>query len=176
MRQQETPQSEIIVLVPTGMLGGGFKRENMQYGISRGAHAIAVDSGSTDSGPAYLARAVSKMSRDAVKRDLQVLMAEAHRANIPLLVGSCGTGGTDAGVDWTLDIALEVAHELDIEPRIARLYSEQTPADLVLRNGQGKVTPLVPLGPVADEVLESCDHIVALMGVEPYIRALQDGA
>ena len=166
----------ITVLVPMGMLGAGVKIADVQYGISRGAQAIAVDSGSTDSGPAYLARAVSKMSRDAVKGDLQVLMAEACRANIPLLVGSCGTSGTDAGVDWTLDIAIEVARELGIGPRIACLYSEQTPADLALRNRQGKVTPLAPLGPVADEVLESCDHIVALMGVEPYIRALQDGA
>jgi hypothetical protein len=166
----------ITVLVPSGMLGAGVKEAHVQYGVSHGAQAIAVDSGSTDSGAAYLACAVSKMNRESIREDMKVLMAEAHKAGIPLLVGSCGTSGTDAGVDWTRDIALEVARELRITPKIACLYSEQDPAALVSRNRQGKVTPLAPLGPVTDEMLLSCEHIVALMGPEPYIRALEGGA
>lgn len=167
---------EVIVLVPSGMLGSGIEPGHVTYGIARGAHAIAVDSGSTDSGPAYLARGVSKMNREAVKRDLAVLMDAAHRAKIPLLVGSCGTSGTDSGVDWTRDIAVEVAGELGIEPRIACLYSQQPAATLMAKNAEGKISPLAPFGPVSDETLESCRNIVALMGVEPYIAALRDGA
>lgn len=52
------------------------------------------------------------MNRESIKRDLDVLMDEAFRAEIPLLIGTCGTSGTDAGVDWTRDIALEVARDL----------------------------------------------------------------
>ena len=176
MTRQDGAQGEVIVVVPTGMLGGGFKREHIQYGIARGAHAIAVDSGSTDSGPSYLARGVSKMNRESIKKDLEILMDEAAKANIPLLVGTCGTSGTDSGVDWTRDIAVEVAGILGITPKIACLYSEQRPADLVEKNAHGKITPLPPLGPVTNEVLESCEHIVALMGPEPYIAALKGGA
>ncbi len=172
----ETSPCEIIVLVPVGMLGGGVTREQVRYGIDQGAHAIAVDAGSTDSGPAYLARGVSKMNREAVKRDLEILIAEAHHARIPLLIGSCGTSGTDSGVDWTRDIAVEVAHELDISLKIACLYSEQDPARLVEWNRQSRITPLPPLGPVTDELLLSCEHIVALMGPEPYISAVRAGA
>lgn len=168
--------AEIVVLVPTGMLGGGIEPEHVRYGIARGAQAIGVDSGSTDSGPSYLARGVSKSNREAVKRDLLVLMEEAHRAGIPILVGSCGTSGTDSGVDWTRDIAIEIAAELCIAPKIACLYSQQTAAILKTKNAQGKISPLAPLGPVSDETLESCQHIVALMGAEPYIAALQAGA
>jgi hypothetical protein len=167
---------EIKVIVPTGMLGGGVQRKHVQYGISCGADAIAADSGSTDSGPSYLARGVSKMNRESVKRDLEILMDEAYRAKIPLLVGTCGTSGTDAGVNWTRDIAIEVARELGIAPKIACLYSEQKPADLVAKNHQGKITALPPLGPVTDDALRSCDHIVALMGPEPYIAAVAAGA
>ena len=174
--RQDSIAGGITVLVPSGMLGAGVKDVHVQYGISRGAQAIAVDSGSTDSGAAYLACAVSKMNRESIKRDLQVLMAAAHEARIPLLVGSCGTGGTDAGVDWTRDIAMEVAGELGIAPKIACLYSEQDATALVSKNRQGKVTPLAPMGPVSDETLQSCEHIVALMGPEPYIRALENGA
>jgi hypothetical protein len=176
MTQTDRLPGEIVVLVPTGMLGGGVQREHIRYGITSGAHAIAADSGSTDSGPSYLARGVSKMNRESVKRDLEILMDEAFQAGIPLVIGTCGTSGTDSGVDWTRDIAIEVARDLRIAPKIACLYSEQKPADLVLKNQQGKITPLPPLGPATDEMLESCEHIVALMGPEPYIAALQAGA
>lgn len=176
MTETEELSDMISIIVPTGMLGGGVSRTQIQYGISRGASAIAVDSGSTDSGPAYLARGESKMNRESIKRDLQIMMAEAHAARIPLLVGSCGTSGTDAGVDWTRDIALEVAAELGISPKLACLYSEQRADDLIHRNRKGDILPLPPLGPVSDADLKSCAHIVALMGPEPYIAALESGA
>jgi len=164
------------VLVPSGMLGAGIQRAHVRRGISLGAHAIAVDAGSTDSGPSYLARGVSKMNRLSVKRDLEVLIGEALEANVPLLIGSCGTCGTDSMVDWTCNIAFEVAEELQITPKIACLYSEQDPAALIERNQAGKITSLSPLGPVDDAVLHSCAHIVALMGPEPYIAAIRAGA
>lgn len=176
MTESAEMSDAISVIVPTGMLGGGVSRAQIQYGLRRGASAIAVDSGSTDSGPAYLARGASKMNRESIKRDMQILMAEAHGAKIPLLVGSCGTSGTDSGVDWTRDIALEVAAELGIAPKIVCLYSEQKADDLIGKNRKGEITPLPPLGPVSDADLKSCEHIVALMGPEPYIAALQAGA
>ena len=74
------------------------------------------------------------------------------------------------------DIAIEVAGELGIRPKIACLYSEQQPAILTAKNAEGKISPLAPFGPVTDETLESCQHIVALMGAEPYIEALRAGA
>ena len=174
--QNERTLDEILVMVPSGMLGTGFLAEDVERGIALGAHAIAIDSGSTDSGPAYLARGVSKMNREAVKGDLEVLIAAAHRANIPLLVGTCGTSGTDSGVDWTRDIAVEVAQSLGIALRIACLYSEQNAETLARKNDAGAITPLAPFGPVTDDALFSCNHIVALMGPEPYIAALRAGA
>jgi hypothetical protein len=176
MTQADTTPGDITVLVPTGMLGAGVQRKHIRRGIAAGAHAIAADSGSTDSGPSYLARGVSKMNREAIKRDLNILMDEALRARIPILIGTCGTSGTDSGVNWTRDIAVEVARELGVTPKIACLYSEQTPADLVAKNREGRITALPPMGPVTDAVLESCEHIVALMGPEPYIEALRAGA
>jgi hypothetical protein len=176
MTQANRAPGNATVLVPTGMLGAGVRREHIRYGIAAGADAIAVDSGSTDSGPSYLARGVSKMNRESIKKDLDILMDEAFGANIPLLIGTCGTSGTDAGVDWTRDIAIEVARDLGIAPKIACLYSEQTAAVLVSKNRQGKITPLPPMGPATDAMLESCEHIVALMGPEPYVAALQAGA
>jgi len=166
----------VNVLVPVGSLGVGVRPAEVRYGIEHGAHAIASDAGSTDSGAAYLARGVSKNTREAVKADLTVLMAAQANAGIPLLVGSCGQAGGDAGVMWTRDIAVEVAAELGLRPRIALLFSEQDKAVLKRKNAAAKIRPLAPAGPITDQLIDSCDHIVAAMGPEPYVAALQAGA
>ncbi len=166
----------IKILVPTGSLGAGAREEEVRYGISRGAHAIATDAGSTDSGAAYLALGISKNNRGSVKRDLTILMREAAKAGIPLIVGSSGQAGGDRNVDWTRDIVLEVAGELGLKPRIALLYCEQEKAALKRYNAAGKIRPLPPLGALEDATIDDCDHIVAVMGAEPYIAALAAGA
>ncbi|HEV3169611.1 MAG TPA: hypothetical protein VGZ32_04700, partial [Actinocrinis sp.] len=104
MPDRSGPPDSVGILVPTGMLGGGFSAETIARGISLGADVIAVDGGSTDSGPYYLGAGVAKTADDAVRRDLRLLLAAASSARIPLIVGSCGTSGTDSGVNWVAGI------------------------------------------------------------------------
>jgi hypothetical protein len=166
----------VNVLVPVGSLGAGVQEADVRYGLAASAQAIASDAGSTDSGAAYLALGISKYSREAVKRDLRILMAAQAEARIPLVIGSCGQSGGDLGLDWTRDLALEIATELRLTPRIAVIYSEQDRAVLKAKNAQGKIHPLAPHGPLSDATIDACAHIVAAMGPEPYIAALQEGA
>jgi hypothetical protein len=158
------------------VLGWGVRADEIEAGLALAPHAIAVDAGSTDSGPAYLASGRSKYGRQSVKRDLSLLMDARRRAGIPLLVGSCGTSGCDMAVDQTLEIALEVAREQGGALRIAVIYSEQRASDLKARNVVGMVTPLEPAGPLRDDRLDACNHIVALLGPEPYMAAIAAGA
>src|SRR5690349_17065211 len=116
--------STVNVLVPVGSLGVGVRADEVRYGIASGAHVIACDAGSTDSGAAYLALGTSKYGREAVQRDLRILMAAQAEAGIPLLIGSCGQSGGDMGLEWTRDVAVEVARGLGFTPRIAAIYSE----------------------------------------------------
>jgi hypothetical protein len=166
----------IRILVPTGSLGAGASEKEVAYGVAQGARAIATDAGSTDSGAAYLALGISKNNRGSVKRDLSILMKAGAEAKIPLIVGTCGQAGGDRNLDWTAQIVVEVAGELGIRPKIALLYSEQDKADLKARNAAGQITPLAPLGPLDDADIDACEHIVAAMGPEPYMAALQAGA
>ncbi|MDP1619263.1 acyclic terpene utilization AtuA family protein [Phenylobacterium sp.] len=166
----------IKILVPVGSLGAGVREEELSYGLAQGAHAIATDAGSTDSGAAYLALGKSKNNRGSIKRDLALLMQAGAEAGIPVIVGTCGQAGGDLNLDWTKDIALEIAGELGLTPKIALLYSEQDKAVLKAKNAAGKIKPLPPLGPLDDATIDVCDHIVAAMGPEPYIAALQAGA
>jgi hypothetical protein len=166
----------IKIIVPTGSLGAGVVEEEIRRGVTLGAHAIATDAGSTDSGAAYLALGMSKNNRGSVKRDLAILMKAGAEAGIPVIVGTSGQAGGDKNVDWTRDIAVEIAGELGITPRIALLNSEQDKAILKAKNAAGRITPLPPLGPLDDATIDSCDHIVAAMGPEPYMAALRAGA
>jgi hypothetical protein len=176
-RLDETSVNKTIsVLVPVGSLGVGVRVEEVKRGIAAGADVIALDAGSTDSGAAYLATGVAKYNREAIKRDLLVLMAAQAEAGIPLLIGSCGQSGNDIAVSWVRDIAVEVAAELDISPRIAVLYSEQDPRALKAQNARGRIRPLAPAGPLTDATIDRCAHIVAMMGPEPYMAALRAGA
>jgi len=166
----------VNVIVPVGALGTGVRASNLKAGLALGADAIACDAGSTDSGPAYLATAKPKYSRDAVKADLRLLMLAQAKARIPLLIGSCGTSGADAALDWTRDIAIEIAREEGLSPRIALIYSEQQPADMAAAAAAGSIAPLTPMTSADPALFEACDHIVALMGPEPYIAAIEAGA
>lgn len=166
----------VKVLVPCGSLGAGVREEEVAYGIAQGAHAIASDAGSTDSGAAYLAVGKSKNNRGSVKRDLTILMRAQAQAGIPIIIGTSGQAGGDINLDWTRDIVLEVAAELRVTPRIALIRSEQSRETVKRLNGEGRIHPLPPLGPLADATIDACDHIVAVLGIEPFVAALEQGA
>ncbi|MBS0333324.1 MAG: acyclic terpene utilization AtuA family protein [Proteobacteria bacterium] len=172
------PESSDVcrVLVPSGVLGSGCPQEAFDRGLSLRPDAIAVDAGSTDSGPYYLGSGVSKMTRKAVKRDLRQAMIGRARLGIPLLIGSSGTCGVDGMVDWMAEICAEVAAEEGQAVRLALLYCEQTAEALKPYLARGEITPLPPANPLTAETLEACDHIVALMGYEPFAAAIEAGA
>jgi hypothetical protein len=168
--------SSFRILVPSGCLGNPCPPADLARGVALAPDAIAVDAGSTDSGPYYLGAATSKMTRAAIKHDLRQLMLARGALKVPLLIGSCGTSGTDAGVDWTAEICAEIAAEAGLSARVALLYSEQDKDALEARRAAGQVSPLPPMGPLDAEALAACDHVVALMGYEPFAAAVAEGA
>lgn len=167
---------KVRVLAPSGMLGAGWDHATVERGIALGADVISIDGGSTDSGPYYLGAATAKTTAKAVARDLRSLFTAAASAGIPVIVGSCGTSGTDRGVDWVAGIAADVLAEEGLDLKVARIYSEQNATDLKEHLGAGRVHPLSPLGELTAETLESCTHIVGAMGHEPIVAALRAGA
>jgi hypothetical protein len=166
----------VRVLVPSGMLGAGIAPGHIDRGIGLGAEVIAIDAGSTDSGPAYLGTASAKMPFEAIAADLRVILTKGATARIPVVVGSAGTSGTDSGVDWVADIALEIALAEGLHFRLARIYSEQTVGALATRLGKGEILALPPADELGVSTLERCGHIVGLMGAEPICDALSAGA
>src|SRR5260370_2420531 len=114
----------VSVIFPTGMLGGGFPDETIARGIELGADAIAVDGGSTDSGPYYLGTGTAKTTEAAVEHDLHVLLTAAREAGIPLIVTSCGTAGTNSGVDWVAGMTDAIARQEHLRFTLSTIFSD----------------------------------------------------
>lgn len=173
---EPTPFSKVRIFVPVGSLGAGVRQDEIEAAIALGMDVMAMDAGSTDSGAAYLATGKSKNNRGAVKRDLRMMMDAQARVGVPILIGTAGQAGGDLNVDWTVEIVQEIAREAGLRPKVAVLKSEQSKATIKSKNDAGKVKALPPLGALEDQTIDECDHIVALMGPEPYIAALEAGA
>ncbi|MFQ5622608.1 MAG: acyclic terpene utilization AtuA family protein [Paracoccaceae bacterium] len=164
------------VLVPSGVLGLGFSREALQSGLGAEPDIICIDGGSTDSGPFYLGTGTSKYSRAATKSEWRDLMAARQEAGVPLVIGSCGTCGTDAAVDWMMEITAELAAELGQSVKVARLYSDQPNERVAAALAEGRVAPLQPAPEISKESVLGCENIVALAGAEHIQAALATGA
>lgn len=164
----------VRILIPAGALGLGWEVEALETGLSRAPDLIAIDGGSTDSGPAYLGRGVSKYSRAQTKAEWATLIDAARRADCPLVIGTAGTCGAGTAVDWLVDITREILAETGSHAKIAVLYCDRDPQDLMA--AWDRVTPLSGAPAVAREDMLTCTNIVALAGAEQVQAALATGA
>jgi ribosome modulation factor len=168
--------TEVRVLSASGQIGSGFLESSLERGISLKPHVIACDGGSTDAGPAHLGSGKPHFSREGTKRDLRLMLRGGVKLDVPVIVGSCGFGGGDAGVDWMRDIALEIAKEDGLKFKLALVRSEQDKAYLKRRYREGRITPLNPAPPISEEIIDKSAHIVGMMGHEPIAAAIEQGA
>jgi len=164
------------VLVPSGVLGLGFDIEALRRGIKHKPDIISIDGGSTDSGPASLGSGTSKYSRAAIKSEWKTLMQARKEANVPLIIGTCGTCGTNSMVDWMEEITIELAEELGQSLKIAKLYCEQNIDFLKSKFKINKIFPLEPAPSLNVHLLDNLSHVVALAGAEQVIAAINTDA
>ena len=164
------------VLVPSGVLGLGFDVTALERGIAAKPDIICIDGGSTDSGPYYLGTGTSKYARDVCKAEWRHLMRARAVAGVPLVIGSCGTCGTNSAVDWMYDITVELAKELGQSLSVARLYADQPTGKIADACIAGRVNSLTPAPDIDADAIRGFSNIVALAGAEAISAALASGA
>lgn len=167
---------EVRVVSPSSVCGAGFIEASFERALSLKPHFIGCDGGSTDPGPAYLGTGASAFSRDAIKRDLRLMLLGARRIGVPLLMGSCGTAGGALQMQAADDLVREIAAEEGLSFRLALIHGEQDKAYLQRRLAEGRIKPLDPAPPLDAGVIDRSAHIVGMMGAEPFIEALDAGA
>jgi Acyclic terpene utilisation family protein AtuA len=167
---------EIRVLSPTSIVGAGFRAESLERAMEWKPDVIACDGGSTDPGPFFLGSGGLYFSRDAIKRDLELMLLAARAADIPMLVGTAVGAGTDAQLAVAVDVVQEIAAKHDLTFRLAAVHCEPDREYLKERYRAGKIRPLANAPEIDESTFDRSDRIVAMAGVEPYQRALDDGA
>ena len=116
---------EVRAFTPTGVIGLSYLETSLVRAMEWEPHFIGSDAGSTDHGPDALGRGKCMFPRQAVKRDMKLMLQAARSTNIPLLIGSSGTAGADLNLEWTADVLGEIAHEEGLHFRLALIHAEQ---------------------------------------------------
>jgi phage FluMu protein gp41 len=171
-----TTADEIRVLAPNGVCGSGFLEESFEKGLAQHPHFIGCDAGSTDPGPSHLGSGEPAFPREAVRRDLRLMLMGARRLKVPLIIGSTGTAGADPHLAWGYEILKEIAAAENLSFKLALIHAEQDKAYLHQRLHEGRIKPLQPAPEFNDAVIDRSAHIVGMMGAEPFQRALAEGA
>ena len=132
------------MLAGTAVMGSGFLESSLEEGLRRRPHFIGCDAGSTDPGPSHLGAGEPAFPREAVKRDLRLMLLGARRLKVPLLIGSAGTAGGDVHLAWCYDILKEIAAAENLNFKLALIHAEQDKAYLKKRLAEGRIKPLHP--------------------------------
>jgi Acyclic terpene utilisation family protein AtuA len=169
-------QTTVRAVAGTGGVGSGFLEESLSTAVGQGADFIGCDAGSTDAGPYYLGSGKTKASREAITRDTRVMMRHALDAGIPLLIGTAGFSGGRPHLDFMLGIVRELAVSNRWHFKLAAIHSEIDKDTLVEAFRAGQLSALRPAPRLDEDTIRGAERFVAMMGIEPFQRALQAGA
>ncbi len=166
---------EIRILAPAGMLGYGIPEKSFNAGMAMKPHAIVIDAGSTDAGPHKLGAGVGIVSKIAAKKDFDMMLTAGLENHIPVIVGSAGGSGGQPHIKWTMDVVRELAAERGWKLRVAVINGTADKEWLKDRLRKGLVTPMTGVPELTIEDIDQATEIVAQMGHEPYLEALEKG-
>ena len=167
---------EIRLLSTSAILGYGFPEASLQAGMARAPHVIGVDGGSVDPGPHYLGAGVPFCSAMAIRRDLRLMLRAALAARIPMMIGTSGGAGGAPHLELTARLVRDIAAEEGLHFRLALIEAEPPRAELQRRLAAGRIRPLGKQPPLMAEDLDRASRVVAMMGPEPFMEALDNGA
>jgi hypothetical protein len=164
----------IKIVTPIGMLGYGYSEASLYKGLSMGAQAIIVDSGSTDSGPQKLALGETTCPHEAYVRDLSTMLDACWHHRVKILIGSAGGDGSNDHVDLFVDIIDEYSKKKNYKFNVIKIYSEIDKSIVRKAMEQGKVSPCGAVPPLQESDVDETVRIVAQMGMEPFLAAMND--
>jgi hypothetical protein len=158
------------------MLGYGFPLASLEEAERRGFALLAIDAGSTDPGPYYLGSGRPFVSETMVRRDLDLLLPAARRQKAKVVIGSSGGAGTAAQLAFVVDIVKKVVAAQKLGPlRLATIDSELSKPSLHAALAEGRVRGFETRAELTGQDIEEATHVVAQIGIEPMMAALQDG-
>lgn len=137
---------------------------------------IAVDAGTTDVGPYYMGAGKAFFHPMTVRSDLRTLLAAARSLDVPLIIGNSMTAGTDSLIRQGVSLLHDTAVDLGLDLTVAIVHAEQRKADVKARLHDGRINSLSAPSPLTADDIDRAAVIVAQMGLEPIMAAVETGA
>jgi hypothetical protein len=167
------------IVCPNGHLGfAPIKTGSFRIGCDSEPDLICADSGSCDVGPGRLGADISSSPLQWQVADLEQMLLASRRLGVPMIVGSAGDTGSNGRVDLFVGIIRDLARKHRMEPfRVGYFYSELDKDALRRRMLAGEpIAGLDGRPPLDLAILEATERIVAVAGIHPYIKLLDQGA
>lgn len=169
-------EDELRIMAVAGNLGYGFPEASLLNGIARKPHLVGADNGSSDPGPYYLGSGKSLIKREQLRRDLGLSLKAARDAGVPYVIGTAGTAGAQPHLEEFLDVLDEVTRRDGLRYKLATI-----PADIdrnVIKQAirEGRVKSMGVLPELTEQDVDDATRIVAQMGTDPFVNALESGA
>ena len=167
------------IICPNGHLGfAPLRVESFELGVAAQPDVIAADSGSDDVGPVPLGTDTSTSPLGWQTHDLTQMLLAARRLGVPMIIGSSGDTGSNSRVDLYLKIIRQISAKHRLPPfRLGWFYSELDREMLRARMQRGEVVRgLEAHATLTEDELDATERIVAMAGVHPFVRLLEQGA
>jgi len=171
--------NSLKIICPNGHLGfAPLRPASFELGVQAQPDYIAADSGSDDVGPVPLGSDTSTSPQAWQRHDLEQMLLASRKLGVPMIIGSAGDTGSNSRVDLYVSIIKELARQHGL-PRfkLGYFYSEVDKEALRQHMMQGAVVRgLDGFADLSLSELQATDRIVAMAGVHPYVRLLEQGA
>ena len=162
------------VISPTSCMGlVGINEEAYIEAFSHDPDSVAADAGSLDPGPYYLGAGLPHVPRYKMKEDCRIMMEGILRKKTTVVMGSAGGSGGRKHIEWHLEIIDEVAKEMGrtfkvavIDTTLDKEYLKQRARKETIEGCQHDVV-------LTEEIIENTEEILAQVGVESIIKALE---
>jgi hypothetical protein len=167
------------IVCPNGHLGfAPIKTGSFHIGCASEPDLICADSGSCDVGPMPLGSDTSSSPLRWQVDDLETMLLASRRPGVPMIIGSAGDTGSNSRVDLFVGIIQDLARKHGLARfRVGYFYSEVGKDALRRRILAGEeVAGLDGRPPLDLATLEATERVVAMAGVHPYIKLLDEGA
>ena len=167
------------IICPNGHLGfAPLKTPSFHLGVAAGPDFIAADSGSDDVGPVPLGSDSSTSPEQWQRHDLQEMLLASRKLGVPMIIGSAGDTGANSRVDRYVAMIKELAAEHGLKKfKLGYFYSEVDREWLRAEMRAGNlVQGLDGFADLTEEELDATDRIVAMAGVHPFVKLLNEGA
>lgn len=170
--------ASLRIICPNGHLGfAPLKTESFHIAVETKPDFIAADSGSDDIGPGPLGHDVCASPKAWQEHDLEEMLLASRRIGVPMIIGSAGDTGTNSRVDMYVEMIREIAAKHKLPPfRVGWFYSEVDREFVRAKiRGGSPITGLDAREDLTELELDATNRIVAMAGVHPFLKLLEDG-